>query len=118
MARNKRLSPNKLAEAKASLAGLKTITSYKSVKPEFDIAQIEPVEAEIDALTAQESTLLVQLGDVRDQLAEKGTLFTQKLKGAAQQVIAQFGDDSPEIQSVGRKRTSERATPKPKPKAK
>ena len=111
----RRLSPNKLAETKASFAGLRSIGDYAPVKTEYKVSEIEPVEAAIDSLTEQEAQLLVQLGDVRDQLADKGTAFTQKMKGAAQQVIAQYGDDSPQIQALGRKRTSERATRKPKP---
>ena len=75
---------------------------------------MEAVETALDGFTAEESQLLVRLGDVRDAIADKGTELLQKLKGAGQQVIAQFGDDSPEIQALGRIRTSERATRKPK----
>ncbi len=114
MARKTRLSPNKLAEVKSSFAGLKTIGDYKSVKPEFEVSLIQAVETAVDDLTLQEAQLSAQLDDVRDQLADKGKEFTQKMKGAAQQVIAQYGDDSAEIQKLGRKRTSERATRKPK----
>lgn len=114
MAVRRRLSPNNLAEMKASFAGLKSIASYKPVKPDFAVDSIQRVETAIDDLTAQESQLAVQLAEVRDQLADRGTEFTQKMKGAAQQVIAQFGDDSMEIQALGRKRTSERAPNRPK----
>lgn len=114
MPKKKRLSPNKLAETQASFAGLKTISDYAPVKVEYKVGSIQPIEDAIAALTEQESQLLVQLGEVRDQLADKGTEFLQSLKGAAQQVIAQFGDDSPEIQKLGRKRASERATRQPK----
>ncbi len=114
MAKKARLSPNQLAEVKASFEGLKSIGNYAPVKAEFRISEIEPVEAAIDDLTAQEAQLLAQLGGVRDQLADRGTEFSQKMKGAAQQVIAQFGDDSAEIQKLGRKRTSERAPRKTK----
>ena len=114
MAKNTRLTPNKLAEVKASFEGLKSIGNYTPVKAEFKVLEIEMVAAAIDDLTAQEAQLLAQLGDIRDQLADKGTQFTQKMKGAAQQVIAQFGDDSAEIQKLGRKRTSERAPRKTK----
>lgn len=114
MAKNARLSPNRLAEVKASFAGLKGIAGYAPVKAEFAVAAIQPIETEIDDLTTQESKIAAQLADVRDRIAAAGTQFAQKMKGAAQQVIAQFGDDSAEIQSLGRKRTSERAARKPK----
>ncbi len=114
MARKIKLSPNKLAEVKSSFAGLKSISGYKSAKPEFEVSLIQAVETAVDDLTLQEAQLAAQLSDVRDQLADKGKEFTQKMKGAAQQVIAQYGDDSAEIQMLGRKRTSERATRQPK----
>ncbi len=114
MARKIRLSPNKLAEIKGSFAGLKTIPDYKPVKAEFEVSLIQAVETTVDELTLQEAQLSAQLNDVRDRLADKGKEFTQKMKGAAQQVIAQYGDDSPEIQKLGRVRSSERATRKPK----
>ena len=114
MAKKTRLSPNQLAEVRTSFEGLKSISDYDPIKPEFKVAAIEAVETALDGLTAQESQLLAQLGDVRDQIADRGTEFAQKMKGAAQQIIAQYGDDSAEIQKLGRVRTSERATRKPK----
>ncbi len=114
MAGKKKLSPNKLAEVKNSFAGLKAIGDYKPVKAEFEVKLTQAVETAVDDLTLQEVQLAAQLSDVRDRLADKGAEFTQKMKGAAQQVIAQYGDDSAEIQMLGRVRSSERATRKPK----
>ncbi|MDQ2746069.1 MAG: hypothetical protein M3T96_02275 [Acidobacteriota bacterium] len=110
MPKNKRLSPNKLAAVKADFEGLKSISDYKPIKSDFEVTQIQPVADSIDNLLEQEAQILAQLGDIRDQLADKGTMFFQKMKGAAQQVIAQYGDDSAEIQKLGRIRSSERST--------
>lgn len=114
MAKKTRLSPNKLADLKADFAGLKTIGDYAPMNAEYKVSEIQPVETAIDELTEQEAQLVAQLGEVRDQIADKGTLFMQKMKGAGQQVIAQYGDDSPEIQKLGRVRSSERGTRKSK----
>lgn len=108
MAKNVRLSPNQLAEIKSSFAGLKSIEDYSPVKSEYKVSVIQLIETSIDELTLQESQLLAQAADLRDQIADQGTQFSQKMKGAAQQVIAQYGDDSAEIQKLGRKRISER----------
>lgn len=113
MAKKKRLTPNKLAQLKSSFAGLKGIGNYTPVKTEFAVAAIETVEKAIEDLTLRESQLLAQLADVRDQLADRGTEFAQKMKGAKQQVTALFGDDSHEFQALGGKRISERAVRKP-----
>lgn len=112
---NKRLSPNQLAEIKSNFAGLKQITDYAPVKDEYKVSEIEPIETALDNLLTQEAQLIAQLADVRDQIAEKGGEFSQKMTGAAQQVIAQFGDDSAEIQSLGRKRKSDRISGRRKP---
>lgn len=118
MPKSKRLSPNQLAEVKASFEGLKTIADYAPMKSEFAVNAIQPTADALDNLLEQEAQMLAQLGALRDRIADTGTGFFQQIKGAAQQVTAQFGDDSPEIQKMGRIRSSERATRKSKkPKA-
>ena len=61
-----------------------------------------------------ETALLARLAEVRDILAENGTLFVEKNDGSVIQVAAQYGEDSPEYQSLGRKRKSERGTRRPR----
>ena len=110
MAKNKRLSPNQLAQELGYFTNLKNIAAYHSLKPEYEVASIQ---ADVDALNAvltEETRLLARLSQVRDIIAEKGTSIVQKNDGAAIQAAAQFGEDSPEYQSLGRKRKSERAT--------
>ena len=114
MAQKKRLSPNQLAEIKSNFAGLKQISDYTSLKDEFKVEAIQTVETALDQLLVQEAQIETQLANLRDQIAEKGNELVQRMNGAAQQVIAQYGDDSPEIQALGRKRKSERATRRPK----
>lgn len=115
MAKKNRLSPNRLAEVKRNFAGLKGIGDYEPKKVEFAVAAIQPIEDAIDDLLEEEAKMLAELEKLRDRIADKGTEFVQKMKGAGQQVIGQYGDDAMEIQALGRKRSSERATRKPKP---
>jgi hypothetical protein len=112
MAKNKRLSPNKLAELKGEFANLKTITDYTPLNDAYKVSAIDPVETALNTLLPQEAQIVAQLADIRDQIAAKGTEFAQKMKGARQQAIAQFGEDSPQIQSLGLKRSSEKLTGK------
>ena len=113
MAKQKRLSPNQLSDIKADFAGLKSIAAYKPVNNDFEVSAIQVVEDSLEDLIMQEAQAIAHLADLRDQIAVKGTEFIQKMKGAAQQIIAQFGDDSAEIQTLGRKRSSERALGRP-----
>jgi hypothetical protein len=117
MAKSKRLSPNQLADVKSNFAGLKQIAGYSPINGEFKVSEIEPIETELDNLLLQEAQIDAQLKDVRDRIANKSNEFVQKMNGAAQQVIAQFGDDSGELQAIGRKRKSDRAVGRRKGKA-
>lgn len=110
MARNRRLSPNKLAEEKTYFENLKAIEGYRSQKPEYEVAAIQIVVDELDDALAEEARLDARLAEVRDIIAERGTTFTEKNDGSVIQVAAQYGEDSPQYQSLGRKRKSERGS--------
>ena len=110
MAKNKRLSPNKLAKEKGYFTNLKNIAGYRSLKPEYEVAVIQVVEDELDDFLVEETQLLARLATVRDKIAERGTTFAEKNDGSVTQVAAQFGENSPEYQSLGRTRKSERST--------
>ena len=108
MAQKKRLSPNKKAELKGDLAGLKGMTDYSPTRDEFKTAEIVTVETELDNLDDRIASLEAELTDLRNRSADKDELLTAKIKGARQQVVAQFGDDSPEYEAVGGTRVSNR----------
>jgi len=110
MAKKTRLSPNQLAKEKAIFENLKAIEGYHSQKPEYEVAAIQAVVDVLDEKLAREAVLLAELAELRDDIAEHGTILSEKNDGAAIQVAAQFGEDSPQYQSVGRKRKSERRT--------
>ena len=112
MAQRKRLSPNQKAELKGDLAGLKTVLSYSPVKVEFKTEEVVNVDEQLDSVDEQISQAEAHLADLRNQSADLGALFTKKIKGVRQQIIGQYGDDSPEYEAVGGKRTSNRAAPR------
>lgn len=111
MPQKKRLSPNQKAELKGDFAGLKSITSYKPSKDEFKTSDIEAIDTRLDNLDEQISQAEAQLADLRNQAADTGAEYVKKMKGARQQIVAQFGDDSPEYEAVGGIRTSNRKSP-------
>jgi hypothetical protein len=108
MAQKKRLSPNQKAELKADLAGLKTIADYRPAKDEFKTADVVVVDEQLDTVEEQISQTKAHLSDLLNQSADLGALYLKKSKGVRQQVIGQYGDDSPEYEAVGGKRTSNR----------
>lgn len=110
MAKKKRLSPNQLAKEKGYFTNLKNIADYRPQRDEYAVEAIQPIEDDLDALLEEETRLLARLAEVRDGIAEKGTAFAEKNDGAAIQAAALFGEDSPQYQSLGRTRKSERST--------
>lgn len=110
MAKNARLSPNKLAKEKEQFAALKKIADYDPRKTEYEVAAIQPVVDRIDSKLEREAQLVAELAAVRDEIAADCTILCEKNDGAALQIAAQFGEDSTEWQSLGRTRKSERAT--------
>lgn len=110
MAKNKRLSPNDLAKEKGYFANLKKIEGYDPRNPAYTVEAIETVVERIDARLEREAQLLGELAEVRDFLAADCTTLVEKNDGAALQTAAQYGEDSTQYQSLGRKRKSERKT--------
>ena len=110
MAKKRRLSPNRLAEEKSYFASLKKIQNYTPLRAEYKVTAIQAVEGEGDELRVLEAQKKAELDEIRDRIAEVDTSFVEKNDGAAIQVAAQYGEDSPEYQSLGRKRKSERKT--------
>lgn len=108
MARNRRLSPNKLALEKGYFANLKAIAGYAPLRAEFKVAEIQPFADECDSLRVLETQKQAELDDIKDRIAASDTTFVARLDGSAVQVGAQFGEDSTEYQSIGRTRKSER----------
>lgn len=112
MAKKKRLSPNEIAQEKRNFENLKNIEGYRSQKPEYEVAAIQVVENALDEALSEEAVLLTRLDEVRDVIAEKSNSLAEKNDGSVIQVAAQFGEDSFQFQSLGRKRKSERSTGK------
>lgn len=110
MARNRRLSPNKLALEKGYFANLKAIAGYSPARAEFKVEEIQPIADSCDSLRVLEAQKQAELDEIKDRIAASDTALMAKLDGAAGQCGAQFGEDSAEYASLGRKRKSERRT--------
>jgi hypothetical protein len=108
MAKKKRLSPNEKAKLKRDLAGLKTITDYVSSNPEFSAEMVEAVDTRLDAKDQEIDQFDARRDELRGESADIGALYVAKLKGVRRQVVARYGDDSPEYEAVGGTRASNR----------
>ncbi len=92
-----RLSPARIQEDRDAFAALQAIAGYTPNNPAYAIS----------ALTA---------ATARDEAAAREWEFHDLILGAKDQIRAQFGKDSTEVQAVGLKRRSEYSRPKPRAK--
>lgn len=117
MAKNetKRLAPDILQADKDSLTALQAIANYTPSNSAFAVATVQTGLTAMGAAQSAE-TLAQQAADTaRDNATAKEWAFHNSILGAKEQVIAQFGKDSNEVQSLGLKKKSEYKTPIRKP---
>jgi hypothetical protein len=104
---SKRLKSNLLEADKASAAALQTIADYAPANQTYTIAALSAAQAALDAAQRQEAQTAAAAAAARDEAVAREWEFHNLILGAKDQVVAQFGRDSAEVQSVGLKRASE-----------
>src|ERR1051325_10001321 len=103
----KRLRPAQLSDDEDVLAALKAITNYAPANPAYTLAAIEQVHQEFRDAQAKEVQTEEAYKAAPNRAAEKEFAFHNLILGSKDQVTAQFGRDSNEVQSIGRKKSSE-----------
>jgi hypothetical protein len=113
MAKNEtiRIRPAVLEADRASLAALQAVTGYAPSNPSLSAAALNTLKTELDAAKAAEAHAEALAAAARDDANAKEWAFHNAIIGMKDQVMAQFGRDSNEAQSVGRKKGSERKPP-------
>ncbi|HEV2765818.1 MAG TPA: hypothetical protein VGV38_22725 [Pyrinomonadaceae bacterium] len=104
---SKRLNPAYLEADRSSFAALQAITNYTPANPAYALAKITAAQAELDEAQRLEAQTAAAAAAARDNTMAKEWEFHNLVLGAKDQVVAQFGRDSNEVQSVGLKKASE-----------
>jgi hypothetical protein len=104
---SKRVNSAVIETDKASFAALKAITNYAPANTAFATAAITTAQAELDAAQQAEAQTAAAAAAARDNAVAKEWAFHNLVLGAKDQVVAQFGRDSNEVQAVGLKKASE-----------
>jgi hypothetical protein len=104
---SKRVNSAVIETDKASFAALKAITNYAPANPTYATAAITTAQAELDAAQQAEAQTAAAAAAARDNAVAKEWAFHNLVLGAKDQVVAQFGRDSNEVQAVGLKKASE-----------
>lgn len=108
---NKRLKPAQIEADRTSFAALQTIAGYAPANAAFALAKVTEAEAALRSKQAAEAQAEAALASARDAAVAGEWEFHNLMIGAKDQVTAQFGRDSDEVQAVGRKKASERKAP-------
>lgn len=103
-AQSKRLKSNLLEADRASAAALQTIADYTPANPSYTIAALRAAEAALEAAQRVEAQTAAAAAAARDEAVAREWEFHNLVLGAKDQVVAQFGRDSAEVQSIGLKR--------------
>ncbi|MFL6227997.1 MAG: hypothetical protein ACJ741_04365 [Pyrinomonadaceae bacterium] len=109
MAKNesKRLTPSALDADKNAFAALKTVSGYTPANSTYTLTAISAAQAAVATKQQAEVQAAAALATARDEAVAAEWAFHNLMLGAKDQVIAQFGRDSNEVQAVGRKKASE-----------
>ncbi len=107
----RRMAPTQIAEDEEAFAALKAITNYAPANNAYAIAAIEQAHQELQAARTAEVQADAAAKAASDRVVEKQANFHHLIICAKDQVTAQFGRDSNESASVGRKKSSDYKTP-------
>lgn len=109
MARNqtKRLPPIKIEADENGFAALQAMKGYTPINPSYTLEAVRAVYAELEAVRRREAQAIAAATAARDDTVAKEWEFHNVMLGVKEQVIAQFGRDSDEVQALGLKRKSE-----------
>jgi hypothetical protein len=114
MAKNqhKRLPPGKIEVDENGFAALQTITGYTPINSTYSLDAVRAAHEELRNLRQAAATAQAQAQAARESAVAKEWEFHNLMLGVKEQVIAQFGKDSGEVEALGLKRKSAYKPPK------
>lgn len=115
MAKNesRRIKPSDLTEDEDIYSAVKGIANYAPANPAYTLDALAATHAELQAVWDKEMQAEGALAAARDNSVAKEWEFHNKMLGVKDQVKAQFGKDSNEVQALGLKKASEYKGRKP-----
>ncbi len=101
------IKPDVLAADRQSFAALQNVTGYAPANSAYSVASVTAALADLDAKLAKVAQAEAAAKAARDEAVASAWNFHDKMVGVKDSVSAQFGKDSNELQTVGRKKQSE-----------
>ena len=112
----KRLNPSVLEADKSAFAALQAITNYAPANPAYTTAAVAAAHDELAAAQTAEAQANAAAAAARDNAVSKEWNFHNTMLSVKDHATAQFGRNSNEVQSLGRKKPSEYKPRTRKPK--
>jgi hypothetical protein len=109
--RTRRLKPSILDTDRESLTALANVSAYSPANPAYSVAALTALQTEMLSTQATETQAVAAAAVARDSATAKEWAFHEAIIAMKDQVVAQFGRDSDQAQTVGRKKESERKAP-------
>ncbi|HEX8720809.1 MAG TPA: hypothetical protein VF736_09295 [Pyrinomonadaceae bacterium] len=112
---SRRIRPAVLDADESSFAALQTIITYAPTNPTYAVSSLQSALDAMRDARVVEAQAEAALAAARDDAVAREWEFHNLLLGVKDQVMAQFGRDSNEVQTLGLKRSSERKAPQRSP---
>lgn len=114
MAKNqhKRLPPGKIEADETGFAALEGIAGYTPINSTYALDAVRAAHAELRNLRRAAAAAQAEAQAARETAVAKEWEFHNLMLGVKEQVIAQFGKDSTEVEALGLKRKSDYKPPK------
>ena len=107
-----RLRPNQVTDDESAFAALQAMAGYAPANQAYTLAAITAAHGALQSAWTAESQAEAALASARDNAVTAEREFHNLMLGAKDQVTAQFGRDSNEVQALGLKKASERKPPR------
>jgi hypothetical protein len=111
-----RLKPSVVQADRDAFAALQAIAGYAPANQAYALTAITAAQGSLDSAQQAETQAAAAAAAARDGAVAREWEFHNLMLGVKDQIIAQFGKDSNEVQAIGLKRKSEYSRPKPRAK--
>src|SRR6476469_4072072 len=114
MAKNetRRIAPSTLQQDRDAFAALKGVSGYKPANSDYTVGKIQTAQDDLVSKREFETQKEGEWDAARDDAVAAEWAFHNAVLGAKDQVVAQFGADSNELQALGYKKKSEYKSPR------
>lgn len=107
---NKRLPSTTLQSDLEAFAALQAITEYNPINTAYSLTAVTNIKTDMQSRQTTETQAIAAANNARDNAIAKEWEFHNLMLGVKDQIKAQFGTNSNELQAIGLKKKSDYKT--------